>query len=76
MLKYDAENILLSAVYKADDSIIVRLYETLGKAVKTQLHGEFKVYETDFELNQNRECPNNELYFKPHEIKTLKIAVK
>jgi len=75
-LKYDADNILLSAVYKAGDSIIVRLYETLGKAVKTQLNGEFKVCETDFELSKERACPNNELYFKPHEIKTLKLTVK
>lgn len=76
LLNYNAENILISAVYKAGDSIIVRLYETLGKAVKTQLHGEFKVYETDFELNKEHVCPDNELYFKPHEIKTLKLAVK
>ena len=75
-LKYDADNILLSAVYKAGDSIIVRLYETLGKAVKTRLNGEFKVCETDFELSKERACPNNELYFKPHEIKTLKLTVK
>jgi hypothetical protein len=54
----------------------VRLYETLGRPVMIQLQGEFKVYETDFELNQNRECPDNELNFKPHEIKTLKLTVK
>ncbi|MHB9139353.1 MAG: glycoside hydrolase family 38 N-terminal domain-containing protein [Victivallaceae bacterium] len=75
LLKYDAENILLSAVYKDGDSIIVRLYETLGRAVKTQLHGKFKVYETDFALSNECECSNNELYFKPHEIKTLKLKV-
>ena len=76
LLKYDAENILTSSIYKAGDAIIVRLYETLGRPVMIQLQGEFKVYETDFELNQNRECPDNELNFKPHEIKTLKLTVK
>ncbi len=71
LLKYDADNIQISSVYKSDNALVVRLYETLGRAAKIRLQGNFKAYETNFDLDIEQPCPHNELYFKPHEIKTL-----
>ena len=76
-LDWDHKNVVLSAVRKTDDGIMIRLYETLGRQTKISLSGKIMekgaLYETDMTENRETPCSGNSIAFRPFEIKTLII---
>lgn len=82
-IKIDSENIILSAMKKAEDSesTIIRLYETMGKKTTAGIRikqGIKNAWETDMLERDviNLQVKNDflKLKFKPYEIKTIRIA--
>lgn len=73
-LDIDCENIQISAIYREDEKITVRLYETLGRETDAVISGILteacKVYETDMIGTDPIEQELN-MTFRPFEIKTL-----
>ncbi len=84
LLEIDAPNILVEAIKKAEDDtdIILRLYEAFHASTPTTVHFGFNVkgiVETNLleEIVRPLTLKQNgvELFFKPFEIKTLKVSV-
>lgn len=78
----DAENIIVTALKKAqdNDAITIRLYESIGQKTTAQLRTSFSIRRaqtTDLIETQSRKlaCGRNsvELMFRPFEIKTIKL---
>jgi alpha-mannosidase len=79
----DAENLILDAVKKCEDSksVIVRLYEAYGQRGRAMIRfgqAPRKVVECDLmeenEVAVKHKGANVELYVKPYEIRTLKVT--
>jgi len=83
-LKITPNNILLSAFYRDNSSIMMRIYETVGNQSKVEINLPFsadKVQEVDFNnkvLKREIDLKENiiELEIQPWEIVTLKISPK
>lgn len=78
LVQFSEANIVVSAVYKKEDEIIVRAYEILGKETECTLSCDEALgcFESDVYGVIKQQLDKQQLHFAPYEIRTLALKIE